>query len=156
MTKKLILTALIASLATAGAIGATGAFAASSTTSSSPSLVQMIASKFGLNTSDVQKVFDQYRQDRHAKMETNYESRLTDLVSQGKITDAQKSLIIAEHQKLETEHQGDLANLGNLSSAERQAKLQAIRQEVTTWAQQNGIDPRYLMPSVGLHRLGVF
>jgi hypothetical protein len=96
-------------------------------TNSPQTIVQKIADKFGLKTSDVQAVFDQNRTDRRAEMETKFEEQLTAAVKDGKLTEEQKQLILAKRKE-----------------------LQNSRQDFKNWATQNGIDIKYLMGGFGM------
>ncbi len=94
-------------------------------TKSNTTLVQRIAQRFGLNEKDVQSVFDQLHQEKQAEMQKLFEDRLTQLVNEGKITDNQKQLIISKHKEM-------------------MDKKQTNREDLKTWAEQNGIDMQYI------------
>ena len=83
-----------------GALGVNQVLAQSTTSGPFSNLVQMIADKFNMNKNDVQQVFDQYRLGRRDTMEKNYEAYLDQLVKDGKITQAQKDLILAKHKEI--------------------------------------------------------
>ena len=155
MKKKLVITALVITTLAASAVGAQNALATSTPTTQN-SLVQMIANKFGLKTSDVQGVFDQYKQQHTAKMQQNYQTRLDQLVKDGKLTSDQEKLIQGEHQKLQSEHQSDFTNFKNLTPEQCKDVLSKIRQEVTDWSKTNNIPARYLMPGPGMGRMHMF
>ena len=151
----MLATVVVVSVLSGGLVVATNAFAQTSGTTSVPSLVQEIADKFHLNTSDVQSVFTQHRQERLSKMELNYETYLQNLVNAGKITDAQKQLILNKHDDLLKQMQSDMQNFKNLTPAERKAQVQTTKQDIETWAKQNNINPKYLRPfGPGLRRFG--
>lgn len=147
MTRKSILTIAAVSVLAGGLVVATTAFAQTSNSQNAvPSLVSEIASKFNLNKSDVQGVFDQHRKEVMAKQETNYENYLANLVSQGKITEEQKQLILNKHNELITQMQNNKSNFKNLTPAQRMQQMQATRQDLQNWAKQNNIDIKYLHP----------
>jgi len=148
MTKKTLLTVIAVSVLSAGVVGATNAFAQTTTPDQNPvtSLVQDIADKFHLNKKDVQAVFDQHRSEMQTKMEANYESYLTELVTSGKITDAQKQLLLSKHKELVSQMESNKDSFKNMTPAEKQAKMQATKQDLENWAKQNGIDSKYLRP----------
>lgn len=154
MKKKLLITALVITTLAAGAVGAQGAFATS--TSSNPTLVQMIANKFGLNQSDVQQVFDQYKQQHAQNMQQNYQARLDQLVKDGKLTSDQEKLILDEHQKLMTEHASDFQNIKSMAKDQRKNILSSIHQEISVWSKANNIPVRYLLPGISMGRMGMF
>jgi hypothetical protein len=126
-------------------------------------LVQKIADKFGLNKSDVQAVFDQDRTERQADMQKNREAKQAEMeakftaqldqdLKDGKITQAQKDLIIAKRKELETARQTEMQSLQGKTGDELKAamdakktQMQTQRTELENWAKQNNIDMKYFM-----------
>ena len=86
-----------------------------------PPVMQKLVERFNLNEDEVKAVFDDFRVERQAEMKARFEERLNQAVSDGQISEEQKQLIIAKHEELR---------------AERNAK----RDELKTWAEENGID----------------
>lgn len=125
--------------------GAYSAKAASTPGTQMPSLVQKIAQKFGVPQADVQAVFDAERQEHMRHMQAQAEQRLTDLVTAGKITQAQKDLIVAKQKELQTKRQAHFEAMQGKTQAERKAAMEAQRTELEAWAKTNGIDMQYLM-----------
>lgn len=159
MNKQTILTVAAVSVLSGSLVVATNAFAQTSANGQSgvPSLVQEIADKFHLNTSDVQSVFTQHRQEMMAKQESNYENYLKNLVSTGKITDAQEQLILNKHKELISQMQSILKNFKSMTPAQRRAQMQATTQDLQNWAKQNNIPLQYLRPfGPGMGRFGRF
>lgn len=122
------------------------------------SIVQKIADKFGLNKSDVQSVFDQDRADKKIAMEARSEAQLDQDVKDGKITEAQKQLIISKRKELEATRQNQMKNMQGKSQDEikatmeaKKATMEAERKSLEDWAKQNGIDVKYLMGGFGMH-----
>jgi len=115
-------------------------------------LVQMIAQKFNLDQSQVQSVFDQFRQQQQStmqqKLQQRINARLTQAVQAGKITDSQKQEIITELAKLKSEYSP--TELKNLTSAQRKQEMQAEQNEIKTWTTTEGISPSYLRPGFGI------
>lgn len=144
--KKVIATALVATVLGSGLFAAKTAFAAE-TASTNPmsSLVQQIATKFGLKTEDVQAVFDQNRSEMQAKMEADYETKLTQNVTDGKITAAQKQLIIAKRKELESNRKSNMESMKTMTQEQRKVARDAEKTALDTWAAQNNIDAKYLM-----------
>ena len=121
ISKKLLLVpALVITLAGTAWMGISRVSAAT-TDSKYPPLVTKFMQKFGLKESDVQSVMDEVQSDRQKEMQARYEARLTEAVTAGEITAAQKQLLWDKH-------------------AELKAKMQAQRQELQTWGTQNNID----------------
>lgn len=148
MKKQLILTATFIALVGASAFGAQTAFAQG--VDSQSELVARIAEKFGLNQSEVQTVVDQYRTEerteRQAEMKTKMEERLSQLVTDGKITNAQKQLILNKQAEMQTNRQQEFTNFKDLSQSERKAAMEKHKAELDAWAKENGIDLQYVMP----------
>src|SRR4030042_868531 len=113
MKNKMLLVVLAISIMGAGLFTATRVLAENATGGQNPmsSLVQKIADKFGLKKEDVQAVFDQDRTDRKAERENQYLARLDQLVSDGKITPAQKQLIIDKHQEITAWRQTEMRDM---------------------------------------------
>ena len=115
------------------------------------SLIDRIIAQFNLNKDDVQKVVDQERTQRQQEHRDRVVASLTDAVTQGKITEEQKNMILAKHeemQKTRTEERtaGD-------RTANRAARAQE-RQEMVQWAKDNNIDTQYIMMGDGMGRGG--
>lgn len=148
MTKKTMIIVAAVSILSGGLVVATSAFAQTSASGQNgiPSLVQEIADKFHLNTSDVQSVFTQHRQEMQAKSEANYEKYLANLVSSGKINDEQEQLILNKHKELINQMQNNLKNFKTMTPAERKAQKQSTMQDLQNWAKQNNINVQYLRP----------
>jgi hypothetical protein len=69
---------------------------------------------------------------------------LSQAVKDGKLTEAQKKLLIAKHNELFSQRETHFDELKNMTPQERKAKMQKRRDELENWAQQNDIDPSYL------------
>jgi len=110
------------------------------TTDSTPSLLDTIIQKFNLNKDQVNQVVTDYQTERQNQRETQYKQNLDQAVKDGKITQAQEQLILDEHNKLVEQQQTEEQN------------RQQNRQQLQDWANQNGIDVRYL--GVGYGRGG--
>jgi hypothetical protein len=145
MKNKLLIPVAVVMIAGAIYFGAVS-IQAQSTSANDPqtSLIQKFAKKFGLKESDVQTVFDEERTTRQAEMQTRYEEQLTQYVKDGKITEAQKQLIINKHKELQTANQTERTDMRDLTPEQRRTQMETKREELETWATQNGIDPQYI------------
>lgn len=110
------------------------------------SLVQRISTKFGLKSEDVQAVFDQEMQERHAQHQANETARLDKLVTDGKLTDAQKQLILTKREEMKTQMKANMESLKNKTPEERKVAMEAHHKSLEEWATQNNIDVQYIMP----------
>lgn len=156
MNNKLILIALVLSVVGVGLAGSVKVYAQSSVHPAS-ALVHRLASRFGLQAGDVQAVFDADRSDRRAQMESKYETRLSQYVKEGKITEIQKQLILAKHEEIQKNRLSELEQFKSMNTDERIAarkaritSMDAGRKSLEEWATSNGIDMQYVM-GFGMH-----
>lgn len=128
---------ILLGLATLGVVAGTAytthVFAQEGEASQPTSVLDRVVERFDLNQDEVDAVIDEVREERQAQMLTFYEERLDEAVAKGELTAEQKQLILDKHAELQAERE------------QKRAKLQA-------WAEENGIDLRYLMG--GGHRSG--
>jgi type I site-specific restriction-modification system R (restriction) subunit len=148
LKKKIILPTILALSVLVVGILATSASAQD--VSNYPPLVQKIADKFSLNVTDVQKVFDEERDARQANMYAQFAERLNDLVSEGKLTEAQEEAILVKHEEM----QNKMGDLKGLSHEERHQKMQEFHEEFKTWAEELGINLPLIGPFGGEFRKG--
>ena len=92
--------------------------------SSGTTLADRIATKFNLNKSDVQAVFDTYKSEKTAERQADKSARLQALVDKGTITADQKAKIEAKQAELKTARESE-------------------RTALEKWATDNGIDAKY-------------
>jgi hypothetical protein len=104
---------------------------------------ESLAAKLGKSTDEVQSAFESMREEHQQEMQTAYEQTLTEAVSAGDLTDAQKQLILQKHEELRTKHE-----------AQSQERLQE-QQDLEAWASENGIDTQYLFGGYGAGRGGM-
>ena len=109
-------------------------------------LVTAIAKKFNLDQAQVQAVVDDYQKTEQSTRQKDMQQRETDslakLVADGKITEAQKQLIIAEMTALKAKYNPE--NSKSLTDEQRKTQMQAERDELAAWAKANNIDEKYL------------
>lgn len=125
--------------------GATSIYARGWDGANNETLIQRLVQKFGLKTEDVRSVFDTVRDERQAQMQQKLTNKLDALVKEGKLTEAQKRLIISKHTELQAQREKDKDTLKDLTPEERRAKMQAQRTDLENWAQQNNIDIQYVL-----------
>lgn len=120
--------------------GAVSAQTSSDTAHGPTALIQKIAQKFGLNETEVKAVFDEEHEARQAEMRQNLEERLTQAVTDGKITEDQKSQILTKLDELDTYRD----SLSDKTDEERREAMKTKMEELRTWADENDIPVRYL------------
>lgn len=89
------------------------------------SFVSELATKLGIQKETVQTAVDSIRTSRQEKRMNAFEGKLSQLVKDGKLTEAQKTLILNKRKELQT-------------------KWNTERTELEAWAKQNNIDMKYL------------
>jgi hypothetical protein len=152
MKKSLLVPALALTMA-GTVLFATQTFA-QGTNDPQTSLVQKIAEKFNLNKDDVQKVFDEERNNRESGMQKQMESRLTQAVQDGKITEEQKKLILDKVSSLHASRTAEMDKMKSMTADQRKEAMKTHKDELKTWADQNGIDLKSILGEMGprMHR----
>jgi hypothetical protein len=141
MKTKIIISAI--ALALAGGVIWASIPKASAQTTSGKTIIQRIAEKFGLKETDVQTVFDQERTDKQAEIQSRYEERLAQAVKDGKITEAQKTAILAKQKEIQQKREQDQAGM--------QAWLKANGLENNEFGLRLGFGGKGMGPGRGMH-----
>jgi len=113
------------------------------------SLVEKLASTFNLDKTKVQAVFDQEFKAHHAERQAKFEEKLTQLVKDGKISEAQKQLLLQKHQQMQESRQEQMEKMKSMTVEERKAAMEAHKKELENWAKENDIDVQDLFPMGG-------
>ncbi len=154
--KKAILTMFVIGFIGFGILGAAPANAQDTSAKNSffTTLVDRIAAAFNLDKAKVQEVVNQveneHRVVRETEMKARQEERLSQLVSEGKISEAQKQAIIKKHEEMRSNFNPE--SMANMTEEQRHAAMEKHKAELDAWAQSQGIDPQYLMFKVKFHR----
>ncbi len=105
-------------------------------------IAQLISQKFGLDQKKVQEVVTQYESEkrvaRQTEMKAKEETRLSSLVSEEKITEAQKRAIIAKQEELRSKYQPN--GMQGKTAEERSQIMEARKAEIESWAKTQGIN----------------
>jgi len=136
MSKKIIIPSLALALAVLVAAGVSQ-ISAQESDYNFPPAIEKLVEHFGLNEEEVQGVIDEVRADHFAQMQTILEERLTEAVENGQLTEEQKVALLNKHEEM---HQERFMN----------------REELRTWAEDNGIELKYLFPAMGQAHHGRF
>lgn len=114
-------------------------------------MVDFISQKFGLDKTKVQSAMTEFHDKKKTEMQQNMQQReqdrLTKLVTDRKITEAQKQAILTKLSSLKDKINAD--TLKNMTPQERKQYMQTQRDELKSWAQSQGIDPKVLQPGLG-------
>lgn len=128
LKKSMLLAGVVTTVAAGSLLGISAASA--DTANGSSNIIDKLVEKFNLNRDDVQAVFDEERSEQQAERSAEFSDQLQQKVDDGDITAEQKTLIEQKFSEIQTAHE-----------AERTALQQ--------WADDNGIDMKYLMGGHG-------
>jgi hypothetical protein len=148
MKKKMLLPAIAAVVLSLGALGV-GQIYAQDTTDHHANLIQQLAQKLGVSEDKVKTAFDEIHSDKHAQMQSQMEQRLSQAVTDGKITEAQKQAILVKFAEMKNNMPVKIDGFKNMSQEQRRQAMESKHTELESWAQQNGISLetlRELMP----------
>lgn len=140
MSKKILIPTLV--LGIVSLIGVGSLVRAHAQTDTYPPIVQRLAEKFGLNVDEVNQTFAEEREAHQEEMRSQLEERLDTAVAEGKITEAQKAVILEKIGEM----QANKGNLENLDRETHHTKMRKLHEEFRTWAEENDIDLSELMP----------
>jgi hypothetical protein len=151
--------AAIGAITAISAAGFTGVQIASATTdapSNNPmtSLVDAVSTKFNLNKTEVQAVFDEQRSVMEAEREAEFKEQVAQLVSDGKLTQDQADKLTAKRAELKTERDANRNAHQALTADERKAKMAEHKAELDAWFEETGIDTQYRYLLMGGHGRG--
>jgi hypothetical protein len=133
--------------------GASVSKAANSTDGKNPmnSLIQAIATKFNLSTTDVQAVFDEQRVQMEKEHEQVFADRLTQAIADGKLTQDQADKITAKRAELEALR----TSLDGKTEDEKRAAAKTQMDALKDWATENNIPAEFMMfGKMGGHGMG--
>lgn len=108
---------------------------------------QRLSQRFGLNQSDVESFMQEMHDERQADREAQYITKLDELVSAGTLTSAQKDSLLALHEQ--NQEAMESMRDQDLTPEERREQMDAHREAMDTWAEENGIDIHELMMGFG-------
>jgi outer membrane murein-binding lipoprotein Lpp len=104
-------------------------------------LATLLAQRFNLNVTDVQKFFDEQRTKMETERKQQFVDRINQGVTDGKLTRDQADKIIAKHTELEALRD----SLKNKTEAERQTAIKAQIEAVKKWAEENNIPSEFML-----------
>lgn len=86
---------------------------------------------------------------RKVDREARCEESLAKAVSDGKLTEEQKTLLLEKRDAIRTQRKNDVEEWKSLTRSQWQEKMRARRTELEQWAKDNGIDAKYLFLGAG-------
>lgn len=112
------------------------------------SIITKIAEKFNLNPSDVQAVFEEEKNGHKADMYARLVEKLDSMIGDGKITKEQKETILKKHEEIENK----MLEMQGKTPEERKTEMEALRSELKSWAEEQGIESPLFMMRGGGHK----
>lgn len=145
MKKAIAAAGVTAAIAVAGVTGLGVANAATQNNADNPmsSLVSAIAKKFNLKESEVQAVFDENRSQMQTQRETDVKNQITQLVKDGKLTQAQADLITAKRAELQKQREAKRTSTTDTTENDRKTAREAERTALDKWFSDNNIPTEY-------------
>lgn len=147
MKKQFIAAGIAATMGVTG-IGAGVAHAATSdsSTNSNPmsSLVDAISTKFSLDKTEVQAVFDEEKTAKQAEREQSTADSVASLVTDGTITQAQADAINAKRAEVAASREANKDSTVEKTDEERKTARETEKAELEQWASDNGLDAKYI------------
>lgn len=110
------------------------------------SLVDSIATKFNLNRTDVQQVFDEHKTQMQSQRDEFYKNKLTEAVTANKLTQEQADKIIAKRAEIKAQFEVNRDNLETQTLAEHRAFMDKLKADLKQWEKDNNIPSGYLNP----------
>lgn len=117
-------------------------------------LVEALSSKFNLDKTEVQQVFDEQHQKMHEERQAQQDEKLAELVTEGKLTSEQVEAIKAKRSELMAAREANRSSMAELSRDDRKANMEEARSELEAWAEEHDIDTEYLRFVMGGHGRG--
>ena len=141
----------------AGVLGTHAVFAADDPSTSSngvSELVRAIATKFNLDASAVQAVFDEQRETRYTQMEMRgekrFQSKLSQAVTDGILTQDQADLVNAKHVEMKEFRM----SLQGKTPEEIRIALKEQKEALDAWAKENNIPKSFVFFGRGSMMMG--
>ena len=135
MKSKIALIGLaVALLAALGIAGVNSVSADDNTTF--PPAIQALVDRFNLNEGEVSEVLEETRAQKHEEKQALMGEKLDGLVSEGKLTEDQKSKLLAKLDEMRANHEG----WQNTDKEERMEMMQQRKEEMRSWAEEEGIN----------------
>lgn len=143
--------AIAAAAVSVSALGA-GAVLAAEEAAKNPAhdLVAAIATRFNLEESEVQEVFDAHRKEMEVEHEAKRAEHLAKAVEDDKLTQAQADAITAKMDEVKT----FMESLKEMPEDERKEAMRTQREAMKAWVEENEIPKEFMRFGKGMHGRG--
>ncbi len=135
--KKSSLMVALAALVTGATIGVAGLQSVSAASSNS-NFVESLANKLGVSQEKVKSAFDQTKTEREQERQKKLEENLTQAVKDGKITEAQKSTIVAKLAEVK----------------KQQDEMEKASEDLRNYIDDQNLDIENILPGKGMFHRG--
>src|SRR3990167_2517246 len=135
--KSVLITGAVATIGLASLGGA--ALAATESGNSGDSLAQKIAQKFNLDEGKVKAVIQENREEHMQEHKQEAEDKLTQAVADGKITEEQKTKLLAKLEEMRKNSQENKGEFKDMTKEQRHEQMEAKKTEMEQWLKDNGI-----------------
>ena len=119
---------------------------ATTTATTHVGLIQALASRFNLSIADLQSFFKDRFTQKQAKVEEKEQNHLDKAVTNGKLTQAQVTLVTAEQASIK----GQVEAMKGKTGADLKTAMDALKTSVQAWSTANNIPLQYVMPRMGM------
>lgn len=143
---KNLLAAGIVTTVAAGSLIGTG-MASAQSSDGADSIIDKIATRFNLDKSEVETTFSEHREERQVERQEKHTEHLASLVIDGTLTQAQADALTAKHTELREAR--DALKDQDLTREEMHEAMETAREEMKTWAEEQGIDLDAIRPEGG-------
>jgi len=122
-------------------------------------MISIIAEKFGKSEDEVKALFEEIHTEHREQRSAALQTKLSDAVTAGTITEQQKQLILEKMETLKEERQ-ERTEVHKADREQRKTERESKRAELEAWAEANGIDLEFLKslheggPGAGQHLRG--
>lgn len=110
-------------------------------------LVSRLSTELNVDSSAVQSVFDEIKQEKMAEREAKMEEHMSTLVAEGKITQEQADALKAKKEEMQTAREA--LRDQDLTREEIHKQMEQTLEEFKTWAESQGIDLEAIHPKDG-------
>lgn len=116
-------------------------------------MIQKLSQKLGISEDKINSAFEQIHSERKSERKAFLEQKLNQAVNDGKVTDAQKQAILNKFSEMK-DFKVDKDSFKNMTAEQRRNAMQQKKQEMESWAAQNGLSLEILHELMGHGRGG--
>lgn len=108
-------------------------------------LIEKLASRFGVKTTEVEAVMEEVHKEHQQERQARLETRLDAAIKNGNLTEEQKVAILNKHTELLATWEAGREQFQTMTPEERKATREKAQAELEAWAKENAIDLKFFM-----------